>query len=190
MTSAGRGRAPQADMDAERVLDLLAHLAQRSISVWLDGGWAVDALLGTQTRRHDDLDLVTHAEDSGRIVAALGEHGYVVRYDAAPSCFVLVDDEGHQVDVHPAAIGPSGDGVYRMENGDDWIFPAAGFRGVGRILGRDVPCLTPDVVLANHTTGYELDDEHERDVKTLSERYGLPLPDYARAPRPARPGSA
>jgi len=177
-------------MEGPRVLELLTRLAVRGIHVWLDGGWAVDALLETQTRPHDDLDLVSRIEDNDRIVGLLRESRYVVQYDASPSCFVLVDDEGHQVDVHPAAFGPNGDGVYRMENGVDWVFPAARFGGVGRILGRDVPCLTPEVVLANHTTGYELDEEHERDVQALSRRYGLPLPEYARAPRLAPPDSA
>ena len=177
-------------MDARRVLDVLARLADRAIPVWLDGGWAVDALLGRQMRPHDDLDLIARTADSARVVAALGELGYAVAYDASPSCFVLVDATGHQVDVHPATMQPNGDGIYRMENGDDWVFPAAGFRGVGRILGQNVPCLTPEVVLVNHTTGYELDDQHERDVRALSERYGLPLPQYARAPLRAPPGSA
>lgn len=177
-------------MDAQRVLDLLADFADRDISVWLDGGWAVDALLGTQTRLHDDLDLVARRQDTARIIDALGRRGYAVAYDASPSCFVLVDVAGHQVDVHPAAMQPSGDGVYRMENGENWVFPAAGFRGTGRIHGHEVPCLAPEVVLVNHTTGYELDEEHERDVSALSERYGLPLPEFARAPRPAPPGSA
>jgi lincosamide nucleotidyltransferase A/C/D/E len=190
VSQAGRDREPQADMDAERVLDLLADFERHDIRVWLDGGWAIDALLGTQTRTHDDLDVVSRAEDNERIVDLLNERSYVVRYDVAPSCFVLVDDEGHQVDVHPAEMQPNGDGVYHMENGEDWIFPATGFAGVGHILGRAVPCLTPDVVLHNHTTGYELDDAHERDVKAISRRYDLPLPEYARAPPQARPGSA
>jgi len=177
-------------MDARRLLDVVAHMADHGIPVWLDGGWAVDALLGAQTRPHDDLDLVTRAEDGARIVDALRELGYAVAYDASPSCFVLVDAAGHQVDVHPAAMQPNGDGVYQMENGSEWIFPAAGFAGHGQILGREVPCLTPEVVLTNHTTGYELDEAHERDVVALSERYGLPLPPYARAPRPAPPGNA
>ena len=181
MTRAGRGREPCAEMDAALVLGLLEHLEQHGICVWLDGGWAVDALLEQQTRPHDDLDLVSRFEDSDRIAVALGERGYVVGYRAPRSCFVLIDPAGHQVDVHPAAFAANGDGVYRMENGEDWIFPAAGFAGVGRILGREVPCLTPEVMLVNHTTGYELDAEHERDVRALSERYALPLPRYERA---------
>jgi hypothetical protein len=39
--------------DVEGFLDLTAVLGVR---VWLDGGWAVDACLGEQSRRHEDLD--------------------------------------------------------------------------------------------------------------------------------------
>jgi lincosamide nucleotidyltransferase A/C/D/E len=167
-------------MAADRVLDLLSHLEAQEISVWLDGGWAVDALLGEQTRPHDDLDLVSRLEDSVRIEEALGARGYVLAGGGAPHSFELVDDEGHQVDVHPASFRADGDAVYAMEDGGEWIFPAAGFGGSGRILGRRVPCLTPEVVMVNHTTGYTLDDEHQRDVRALGERYGLPVPPFRR----------
>jgi len=165
-------------MDADRVLDLLGHLEARGLPVWLDGGWAVDALLGEQTREHDDLDLVSRLEDSAGIEGALGEHGYVLAGGGLPHSFELVDDAGHQVDVHPATFRPDGDGVYEMEGGGQWIFPAAGFAGSGLVLGRRVPCLTPEVVLVNHTTGYALDDEHRRDVTALGERYGIPVPPF------------
>jgi lincosamide nucleotidyltransferase A/C/D/E len=33
-------------------------LENHAITVWLDGGWGIDALVGEQTRKHDDLDLV------------------------------------------------------------------------------------------------------------------------------------
>jgi hypothetical protein len=169
-------------MDAARVVDLLEHLAARGIGVWLDGGWAIDALLGEQTRPHDDLDLVSRIEDSGRIEAALGERGYVVGYGGPPHSFELVDPQGHQVDVHPAAFQANGDGVYELAGGGQWVFPAAGFGGTGRILGRTVPCLTPEVVMVNHTTGYALDEAHQRDVLALGERYGIPVPPFLSAP--------
>jgi hypothetical protein len=165
-------------MEAERVLDLLSHFEARGIAVWVDGGWAVDALLGEQTRPHDDLDLVARLEQSAAIEDALAERGYVLGYGGPPRSFELVDDEGHQVDVHPASFRRNGDGVYRMANGEDWIYPAAGFGGRGHILGREVPCLTPEVVLVNHTTGYALDEAHQNDVRALSERYGIPLPEF------------
>lgn len=168
-------------MDATRVLDLVAHLQAHGIPIWLDGGWGVDALLGKQTRPHDDLDLVARLEDSARIEAALGDRGYVIGFGGPPLSYELVDDAGHQVDVHPASFGPNGDGIYRMTNGRDWVYPAAGFGGEGRILGRPLPCLTPEVVLVNHTTGYALDEAHQRDVRALSERYALPLPPFRSA---------
>jgi lincosamide nucleotidyltransferase A/C/D/E len=167
-------------MEAVCVLDLLAHLEARGIPDWLDGGWAIDALLGEQTRRHDDLDLVSRFEDSVRIEESLGEHGYVLAGGGLPHSFELVDPEGRQVDVHPAEFGANGDAAYKMADGGEWTFPAAGFRGEGRILGRRVPCLTPEVVMVNHTTGYALDEEHEQDVRALGERYGIPVPCFRR----------
>jgi len=181
MARTGRGREPQANMDASRVLDLLARLDARGVAVWLDGGWGVDALLEEQTRPHDDLDLVSRLEDTATIEATLGELGYVVAGGGAPLSFELVDPEGHQVDVHPALFNADGDGIYRMANGEDWVYPRAGFGGEGSILGRQVPCLTPEVVLVNHSTGYALDRAHRGDVKALSERYGLPLPGFRSA---------
>jgi lincosamide nucleotidyltransferase A/C/D/E len=180
MTRAGRGREPQAEMEADRVLDLLSHLQAQGIAVWLDGGWAIDALLGEQTRPHDDLDLVSRLEETTRIEEALGERGYVLAGGGAPHSLELVDDDGHQVDVHPASFGPEGDAAYAMAEGGEWIFPAAGFGGSGVILGRRVPCLTPEVVMVNHTTGYALDDEHQRDVLALGVRYGIPVPRFRR----------
>jgi hypothetical protein len=68
-----------------------------------------------------------------------------------------------------------------MANGEDWIYPTEGFRGVGRILGREVPCLSAEVVMVSHTTAYALDEAHQRDVSALAERYGIPLPEFQRA---------
>jgi lincosamide nucleotidyltransferase A/C/D/E len=165
-------------MDGSRVLNLLCHLEGRGIDAWLMGGWAVDALLGEQTRQHDDLDLVSRIEDSARIRHALAERGYVLGYGEPPQSFELVDREGHQVDVHPASFTPNGDGIYKLTNGGDWIFPAAGFSGRGRILGRAVPCLTAAVMLVNHTTGYALDEAHQQDVLALADRFAITLPEF------------
>ena len=167
-------------MDAARALDLLAQLGAHDIPVWLDGGWAIDALLGEQTRPHDDLDVVARLDDSARIEKALGERGYLLAGGGPPLSFELVDTDGHQVDVHPASFSASGDAVHRMENGDEWIYPAEGFLGAGRILEREVPCLSPEVVLVGHTTGYVLDEDHQRDVQALGERYGIPVPEFRR----------
>jgi len=168
-------------MDAARVLDLLEHLRARDVPSWLGGGWAVDALLCEQTREHDDLDLVTRLEDSARIEEVLGERGYLLGYGGPPHSFEMVDNEGHQIDVHPASFTPDGEGVYKSDSGQDWIYPANGFMGVGRILGHEIPCLTAEVVIVSHATGYALDEAHQRDVLALAERYGIPVPDFRTA---------
>ena len=51
-------------MDAPSVIRIVDRLERDDIDVWLDGGWGVDALLGKETREHDDLD-VAHVERLG-----------------------------------------------------------------------------------------------------------------------------
>ena len=87
-----------------------------------------------------------------------------------------IDPAGHQVDVHPVSFTESGDGRYKMTTGGDWIYPGHGFAGTGEVLGRRIPCLTPEVMLVCHATGYVLDAVHQRDVVALSERFGIPIP--------------
>lgn len=163
-------------MDARRVVDLLEHLTALGIPVWLDGGWAIDALVGRQRRPHDDLDLVATLVDVPRLALALGECGYALVDGGDPRIVVMVDNDGHQVDVHPVVFTKRGDGVYKMTTGDDWIYPRQGFAGSGHVLGRRVPCLTPEVMMVCHANGYVLDDVHLTDVLALSERFGIPVP--------------
>jgi lincosamide nucleotidyltransferase A/C/D/E len=162
-------------MDVLPALAILDALAARSISAWVHGGWGVDALLGEQTRRHDDLDLVVQVSDYLRLVAALGRLGYRLVHGAPPSNFVLLDPAGRQVDVHPVRFSPTGDGIYRMENGEDWAFPAAGFRGRGHIGGQVVRCLTPEVEVLCHA-GYEFDEDDWHDLEALQQRFGVAIP--------------
>jgi lincosamide nucleotidyltransferase A/C/D/E len=49
-------------MKPPEVLRILDALTARDLKVWLDGGWGVDALLGTQTRDHEDVDLIVELE--------------------------------------------------------------------------------------------------------------------------------
>lgn len=96
-----------------------------------------------------------------------------------PSSFVLDDKLGHQIDVHPAQFDEHGNGVYRMQNGEDWIYPAAGFAGRGTILGHSVRCLTPEVQMLCHT-GYEPSEKDFREVEQIHERFGVEIPEVRR----------
>ncbi len=44
-------------MPSGEVIRIVGLLERQGLSVWLDGGWGVDALAGRQTRPHDDLDV-------------------------------------------------------------------------------------------------------------------------------------
>jgi len=41
-------------VDAHDAAEVVAFLEQDGLEVYMDGGWAVDALLGVETRQHDD----------------------------------------------------------------------------------------------------------------------------------------
>jgi lincosamide nucleotidyltransferase A/C/D/E len=182
--STGLGRRPSREMTAEAALELISALERAGIELWLDGGWAVDAVLGEQTRPHDDLDLVVPIEQVDALLRVLSEHGLSVGAGAPPESIELVDCAGRQVDVHPVELAANGDGLYRMENGRTWIYPARGFTGAGHILGRRVPALTPEIQVLCHT-GYPPHLGSYDDVHALSRAFGVDVPAEYRLPRSA-----
>jgi lincosamide nucleotidyltransferase A/C/D/E len=119
------------EMHAEALVDLLQLFEKAGIEVWLDGGWAVDARLGMQTRPHKDVDLILRTADLPGLRDILGGRGFEIQQGGTESNFVLADHSGLEVDVHAIVFDRNGNGVYRMENGSDWIFPAAGLSGRG-----------------------------------------------------------
>lgn len=172
-----RGRDPTTPMSAQDAVRLVRLLEDNGIDVWLDGGWGVDALLEEETREHDDLDLVCRLADSDQIVELLEADGYELVDGHAPLSFVLVDADGRQVDVHPVVFDDArGGGVYQMKGGREWIYPASGFAGRGRVAGEHVRCLTPEVQVLVHD-GYELEEKDYRELRLLHDRFGVALPE-------------
>ncbi|MFN2602049.1 MAG: nucleotidyltransferase domain-containing protein [Gemmatimonadaceae bacterium] len=158
-------------------LSLLLDLFEaRGISVWLDGGWGVDALLGNQMRTHKDVDIVIALGDVPRLQDILAEKGFVVREGIVPHSFVLVDSNGLEVDVHSAQFNERGDGIYRMQNGEDWIFTAEDLTGIGSIGGKAVKCLTPEAQVKGHAYGYVPTEKDFRDMERLAELFGVLVP--------------
>ncbi|MDP8905292.1 MAG: aminoglycoside nucleotidyltransferase [Chloroflexota bacterium] len=167
-------------MTADDVWSVLDLLDSAGVRVWVDGGWAVDACLGQQTRRHTDLDIVIEQHGLAAAVSALRAADYtdVPRDDTRPWNFVLGDDAGHEVDFHVVEFDDAGRGIYGPpENGD--FYPAGSLNGEGKIAGRRVACATPAYLVASHT-GYELDENDWHDVSALCERFGLAVPDEYR----------
>jgi hypothetical protein len=107
------GPTSQPEMAADDVCGFLALMDADGVRVWLDGGWAVDACLGSQTRCHGDLDIVIEERDVPTALAALQRCGYapVPRADTRAWNFVLGDDAGHQIDFHVIVLDERGRGV-------------------------------------------------------------------------------
>jgi lincosamide nucleotidyltransferase A/C/D/E len=168
------------EMTVEALIDLLQLFESTRIEVWLDGGWAVDAVLGAQTWPHKDVDIILRVADLPALRELLGSRGFERRQGGTDSNFVLADRSGLEVGVHAIAFDRDGNGVYRMENGSDWIFPAAGFSGRGVVQGIGVRCLTPETQVLCHAHGYVPAEQDLRDMELLQARFGVELPPHLR----------
>lgn len=166
---------------AADVLSLYTQCEALGVTLWIDGGWGVDALLGEQTRPHADVDIAIQEKDLPALRALLEGQGYrdVPRDDTCAWNFVLGDDAGRLVDVHVIVLDAAGNGIYGPpENGE--MYPASALTGSGSILGRAVRCIAPEDLVRFHT-GYPLRPHDIADVSALCRRFNIPLPpEYAR----------
>jgi len=158
------------------VIDLYSSLENLGVEIWIDGGWGVDALLGEQSRSHEDLDIAIEEKDVPKLKEMLCGRGYkqIKMEHARDWNFVLGDEYGREIDVHVIVFDSQGNGIYGpKENGE--MYPAASLTGTGLIEGRAVRCISPEWVLKFHS-GYELKDKDFRDVYALCAKFGIDLP--------------
>ncbi|WP_319461716.1 nucleotidyltransferase domain-containing protein [Micromonospora sp. RTP1Z1] len=128
-------------MDGGQVTALLDEFAAYGLRVWVAGGWAVDAVVGRQTRPHADLDLAIDADQQAELLALLGRLGFVTTVDWLPVRAELTAPDGRKVDLHPVTFRPDGSGVQSGLDGVSFGYAADGF-ATGLIEGRPVPCLS------------------------------------------------
>lgn len=162
-------------MGARDVLTIVERLDAAGVAVWLDGGWGIDALVGEQTRDHDDLDVVIALGDAQAAREALAPLGYRLVEDELPTRFVVRASKDRRVDVHTVAFDPEGGGVQQLQDGSSWRYPPEGFAGVGRVAGRPTRCLTAEVQVLAHV-GYDPDETDRHDMGLLRDRLGVALP--------------
>lgn len=171
-------------MTAETVLELLALFESEGIEVWIDGGWGVDALVGRQTRPHEDLDLVVELDHAPRIRAALGAQGFGPEEEELPVRFVMAHPRRGRIDFHTVRFDEDGGGVQPQPGGGSFRYPLEGFT-TGRILERPVRCISARIQLLCHL-GYEPKEKDVHDVLLLQEHFEVPLPQAYERLRPAR----
>jgi lincosamide nucleotidyltransferase A/C/D/E len=159
--------APLLEMRAADVLTVADAVAACTDDWWLAGGWGVDALIGRQTRRHSDVDVLIHADHAveAEVAAALQRLGLRrlgERY--TPNAITtrrvwFADSAGHSVDLLPVDLDRH---PFRHEDG------VANAFSVGVVGGRRLPCLSRDVHL-NYRLGFPLRDIDQTDMRALEE---------------------
>lgn len=161
-------------MPLETVLEFVLLLNDQGIEVVLDGGWAVDALLGYQSRLHEDLDVAVFHEDVPAIRALLEGLGYsIVPLDDSWECnFVYGNEDGHRIDIHSCSFDEENKNIFGVE------YTWEALQGWGQIGEVRVRCIPPEILIEYHT-GYPLDKNDYQDVRLLSEKFNLAMPaDY------------
>jgi lincosamide nucleotidyltransferase A/C/D/E len=164
-------------MIAADVINLYTELEKLGITIWIDGGWGVDALLGEQTRPHQDLDITVQQKDVPKLRQLLQARGYknIKLEGARPWNFVLGDENGREIDFHVIVIDERGNGQYGpTEKGE--MYPAASLTGTGSIDGRTVKCISPEWMVKFHS-GYKVMEKDFRDVSALCRKFGIELPE-------------
>jgi lincosamide nucleotidyltransferase A/C/D/E len=164
------------NMRERDVLWILEALEGAGVPCVVGGGWGVDALVGHQTRRHHDLDLVLleFDQDEPQARSALGLLGFrqvlhwhastrwmpsrSVMDDGAGRCIDLVNLESAQVATMLGHRDPVGD--LPADDGHSSLFVS------GMVGGRLVVCLSAEAQLLLHTR-FDLRTHHKRDANLL-----------------------
>ena len=158
------------------VVEVISCLEAAGIEVWLDGGWGVDALLGRQTREHDDLDVVMGIDNVEGAQKALGALGFkVTEDDEFPTRFVMAGNLDRKIDFHTVTFDNEGGGIQRLQGGGSFRYPPEGLMGSGTVGGRAMRCLTPELQVRCHQ-GYDPDENDHKDMMLLHVHFGVELP--------------
>lgn len=157
-------------MKSDEVLKIYNRLKEKGINIWIDGGWCVDALLGKQTRQHQDLDIAVDRNDAAELKKFLISEGYQdeIRKDTSDFNFVVKKDD-NLIDIHVFEFDESAKNIYGIE------YPKDSLTGKGSINGQEVNCINPEWMF-KFKTAYKPEQKDLSDVKALSEKFGFEIP--------------
>lgn len=160
-------------MTAIDVIDLYTKLEDRGIKIWIDGGWAVDALLGEQTREHQDLDIAIERKDISSLKEYLADLGFeeIKRDEDKMWDMVLKDKFGKEIEVHAFDI----DLNKNIVEEDDWGgYSAGSLKGMGMIDGHRVRSVSLDQLIKTHNKNKRtLKEKDMLDMEALSTHFGI-----------------
>ncbi|MGI8986623.1 MAG: nucleotidyltransferase domain-containing protein [Nocardioidaceae bacterium] len=166
-----RLRSAEPNMNAADVVDLYSDLVANGVEACVVGGWGVDALVGSQTRQHKDLDLLLADREAEAFWHVMRRRGYRVEVlwqenlwlDGRPTAFVAADCRRREVDVHvfrTDARGPTP--LWHAER----TLASDALSARGLIAGVSVRCMTVEMQIKAHSD-YELPQSHQQDLALL-----------------------
>ena len=153
-------------------IEIISYAEENGIDIWLDGGWGVDALLGEETRSHNDIDLFVDKSNSKKFIEIIKEKGFAEVIEAYTTAdhTVLQDAKGRIIDLHIFEFDEKGYLVFEGET-----YPPNVFSGIGKIGDKVVKCIDAENQVLFHL-GYEHDENDIHDVRLLCERFKIPIP--------------
>jgi lincosamide nucleotidyltransferase A/C/D/E len=157
-------------------IEIITYAEENGINIWLDGGWGVDALLGEETRTHNDIDLFVEESNHVSFIKILKAKGFFEIPEAYTTEFHTVwkDAKNRIIDLHIFNFNEQGYIVFEGE-----AYPPDVFSGIGKIGDKEVKCIDAANQVLFHL-GYEHDKNDVHDVKLLCERFNIPIPEQYR----------
>ena len=162
-------------MNEHDVVNLLKEGESLGITVWVGGGWGVDALIGSQTRPHNDIDVYIEKKNANGFIRMLISKGYSeIKMDyTTESHTVWQNTAGHVVDLHLIE--------FREDDAESLYFegeayPVFVLDGTGMIGGFEVKCFTAEAQLLFHQ-GYEQGEKDIHNVLSLCKAFNLDIPE-------------
>ena len=153
-------------------VEIISYADNNGIDIWLDGGWGVDALLETETRAHNDIDLFVEKINRRKFIDIIKEKGFSEIEEAytTTSHTVWKDAKDRIIDLHIFEFNEQGNLVFEGET-----YSGDVFSGIGKISNKVVKCISAENQVLFHL-GYEHDENDVHDVRLLCERFNIPIP--------------
>lgn len=155
-------------MTAESALEVYKSLEKMGMQIWIDGGWAKDALLGRETRPHSDLDFAVERKNLSNLLEYFTSLGYteIGRPKENKWDIVLGDEKGHELDIHAFEFDEAG----KVIDKPYWdAYNTDALNGIGRIAGVEVRCVNLDHLLKTlDPTKRELREKDVHDLNLLT----------------------
>jgi len=154
-------------MISDAVVRIVGWIDSHDVGYQINGGWAVDALVGRQTRAHRDLDLFVDAAMVPELLRWLLSEGYVEQVNELPARIELRRDQ-LRVDVHPMTLDSAANGTQWNAAGEAIYTHLAEARTIGHIDGYPVQVATAQRLRELHE-GYPPREVDRHDLDLLSQ---------------------